>query len=467
MSATLKSTQLSAERLRSFSGQTIAVVGMGKSGQAAAKLALRLGAVVHCFDGNTKATAPPKSRAHFGPQEGIPKLSNIRPDLLIVSPGIPSESSWLAPFKDARIQIASELGFAAFFMSIPIIAVTGTNGKSSCCWYLKDLLEQAEQKVFIGGNFGTALCEAVLNMLEGQTYDCIIAEVSSYQMELPYSFHPKISILLNLTPDHLKRHGTMDEYARCKRMVFAEQNEHDWVIVDSSYPTLFPKTDHKSQLCLFGTENIDSTYGALISQTKISLNTKNKTTDLCTEPIKLLGSHNKSNIAAALLAVQALGLPIQSEHVYNLKPLIHRLEQVSSPQNIRWINDSKATNIEATSAALKALKERPHQGDLWIILGGAGKEGAQYQNLSEDLKALQAKIICFGATRFEISQSLQVSHLTETLNDVFNFLQTELCPKDTVLFSPACASFDQYRNFEERGEHFKHLVSTHHFTLSP
>ena len=195
---------LNSKQLKLFKGTTIAVVGMGKSGQAAAHLAQRIGANVHCFDQNTDATAPQQCTAHFGPEAGVPLISTLHPDLLIISPGISGNSSWLAPFKAAQIPIASELGFAASFISSPIIAVTGTNGKSSCCWYIKSLLEQAKKSVFIGGNFGTALSEAVLDMLSGESYNYIVAEVSSYQMEFPYSFHPKISILLNLTPDHLK-----------------------------------------------------------------------------------------------------------------------------------------------------------------------------------------------------------------------------------------------------------------------
>ena len=262
----------------------------------------------------------------------------------------------------------------------------------------------------------------------------------------------------------------MEEYARCKKALFAQQKHDDWIVIDANSSALFPPQDHPSSVCIFGASvptSAPAKCEAQISENQISMTTSQNTIIIPTESIKLLGTHNKSNIAAALLALQALNIPLIPEHIYRLTPLVHRLEQVASALPVCWINDSKATNIEATDAALNALKEDPSHNTLWVILGGAGKEGAQYALLSKNLNFLNAKVICFGDARLEISKSLKTAHLVETLVDVFDLLEVELCADDTVLFSPACASFDQYRNFEERGEHFKQLVSTHLFTLSP
>lgn len=435
--------------------KTIAIVGMGSSGQSAAKLGLSLGYTVHCID-RRENTVPNGCTFHL---ENDVDLTSIEISQIVVSPGVPKHNTVLQQAIKENIPIVSELNFASKQLSCPIIAVTGTNGKSSTVWYVKQMAEQLELQPFLGGNFGKALSEMVLDILENSTsYGLAIVEVSSYQLEWSHEFHANASTVLNLTPDHLARHETMEEYRRCKMKIFDHQTEKDWAILPIQASTLHPST--AASIRFFGTAPSDkSVYGCFTDETH--LHWYSPTTQWSLERIKvpLLGLHNHHNIAVALLLLQGVtSIEVTPELCLTLQPLEHRLEPLLQNDRV-WINDSKATNIEATQAALASMTT-----PVTLLLGGAGKQGAQYTQLLPKIEDTVSSIICFGASGIEIQQQLS-PHLPEKIScdfviDLSSAIQLARLQKGTrpILLSPACASFDAFTNFEHRGRYFKETI---------
>jgi len=434
----------------------IIIVGMGASGQSAAKLALHLGYTVHCVD--RKVSSVPMD-AHFH-LESKGTWQTLQPERVVVSPGVPSKNAVIQQAMKKNIPILSELNFAAQQLTVPIVAVTGTNGKSSTVWYTKQLLEALGHSVFLGGNFGCALSEMVLEIArDQQTYDTAVVEVSSYQMEWSQDFHANAAAILNLTPDHLARHGTIEEYRRCKMKIFAGQTPADRAIVPLTDPTLHPNTD--AEVVYFGDQTSvdDRQFGCFLTPTGLHWQMPDNTWSISKDAIPLMGTHNLSNVAVALLLVDQVSTKTITASLCSvLTPLEHRLEPLWH-QGRLWINDSKATNIEATQAALESMTE-----PVVLLLGGAGKQGANYVDLLPEINRTVQSIICFGGSGQEIQQQLQ-SVLPKNIScnftiDLSTAIQLARLEKDhrPILLSPACASFDAFTNFEYRGRFFKDTI---------
>ena len=435
--------------------KTIAIVGMGSSGKSAAKLGLSLGYTVHCID-RRESKVPSGCTFHV---EKDVDLVSIHPSQIVVSPGVPKQNTVLQQAIKQNIPIVSELNFASKHLSCPILAVTGTNGKSSTVWYAKQMAEQMGLQPFLGGNFGKALSEMVLDIRENSLlYGLAIVEVSSYQLEWSHDFHANASTVLNLTPDHLARHETLKEYRRCKMKVFDHQTEKDWAILPIQSATLHPSTP--ASVRFFGPIPSDtSIYGCFTDDTQLHWRSPTTEWSVNRTEIPLLGLHNHHNIAAALLLLQGItSVEITPALCLTLQPLEHRLEPIL--QNGRlWINDSKATNIEATQAALASMTT-----PVTLLLGGAGKQGAQYTQLLPHIEDIVSSIICFGTSGTEIQQQLR-PHLTEKIScdfviDLSSAIQLARLQKEPrpILLSPACASFDAFTNFEHRGRYFKETI---------
>lgn len=425
-----------------YKGKKIAVLGMGRSGQAVARLALLQEAVVTCIDNNPMAAFIDGCIHHYG-KEPI-DISTYQ--LLILSPGIPATNPIVRQAHRYNIPILGELAFAAQHISLPIIAITGTNGKSSTTWYTKLLLEKAGRKPFIGGNFGPALS---LLALDPTPYDVAVIEVSSYQMEFPGAFHPHVAVALNLTPDHLARHKTLEVYAEKKREVFAQQNPTDFAISPRNESALHSNGKAK-QLWLH------SHPGITIEEQQLVLRGTLDDGEISLQNIKLLGEHNKENVAAACLSLICFGIPREQLAIDALQPLAHRLEMVHTEHGIQWINDSKATNIEAAIAGIQGAPNSQI-----VLLGGQGKENANYKQLYPFLKRKAKAVICFGASGKEIARALSDfpnTHVSTSMKNAIE-LATELSQQgDTILLSPACASFDEFKDFTHRGTIFGKLA---------
>ena len=525
---------------KTWCNKKIAVVGMGKSGQSVSVLASLLGAKVMCFDSRPiessvqdelknrilslstsekRVSFPTFHTGHpiyFHGEDSSDKLRKLHVgnlDLLILSPGVPASSSWLIELQNQirthcnrELTIASEVGFAASCTTTQIIAITGTNGKSSCSWYTHQYLSSLGYRSFVGGNFGTALSEMLIEEISNQTpsFDFAVVEISSYQMEFPFGFAPKVGVILNLTPDHLARHKTMDVYAQMKKRIFAAQSRDDFCLYPFENTMLHPDSQKSQPLLLCtkkpteGTgQNIENRYIYIDESSDrevqiICTHDNNSKSVYSIPPLQLLGRHNLQNIQALIGILHSLSLPVESHLLSSIRPLEHRLEIIDAEQqdnNLEWINDSKATNVEATLAGLSAtieyIQRKPSPATLIILLGGAGKEGAEYRILLDCItkaeQHIHIQILCFGASGQEIKQQLQkglqsVSQTVSETNIHIQYVATmyetvTLChsivnsdrlqdQQRTVLLSPACASFDEFQNFEHRGRVFCELVQS-------
>ena len=431
----------------------IAIVGMGSSGQSAAKLAQTLGYEVLCIDRN-ECQVPEGCTFVL---ECDANLENV--SLMVVSPGVPRQNTLIQSALTEGTPIISELNFASRQLNTPMIAVTGTNGKSSTVWYAKQMAEHAGLKVFLGGNFGCALSEMVIDSITTDAlYELAIVEVSSYQMEWSADFLPNAAAILNLTPDHLARHGTLEEYKRCKLKLFEHQTATDRIVLPLVPRSIHPQT-HALKRFFGNLSERQNELGCFASDEGIHWFDEDQQWSIDRSDIPLLGEHNLHNVAAALLLIEPfVSKGLSAEICKPLEALEHRLEPVWVNDRL-WINDSKATNIEATEAALRSMTE-----SVTLLIGGAGKQGADYTLLKDLIRKSTTQIICFGASGNEIHSQL-ATILPENIQctftvDLSSAIQLARLKDDPrpVLLSPACASFDGFKNFEHRGRFFKETL---------
>ena len=416
----------------------LAIVGMGISGQGAARLALAQGHDVTLLDSKETAAHLNGATAYYGCPWPAPSTF----DRIILSPGVPPHLPWIQQARQADIDLDGELSVAAQQINIPILAITGTNGKSSTAYYTHQLLLSAGKRSFIGGNFGTPLSDLVLRQNE---FDVAVVEVSSYQLEGAQYFKPTASALLNLTPDHLARHHNMEAYAACKRRIF-EHNPPEDVVITNTDIRLFPKSSQRHWV-------LGGALGATLDSDQLHLKSETESRSLICSKLPLIGQHNHWNVAAAALLCHATGIPLSELDVYTLKPLEHRLEPILNLNGVHWVNDSKATNVEATEAALIGVS-----GPQIVLLGGAGKDGANYGQLLPLLTEKARHVICFGQSGSDIVKDLAAHpncHLVKTLEAAMQLAHQISLSSDTVLLSPACASFDAFDNFMHRGQTFR------------
>jgi UDP-N-acetylmuramoylalanine--D-glutamate ligase len=396
----------------------VTVLGAARSGRAAASLALQQGHSVVLTD----------QRSELPPMEGVSCVFGrherhhlTEADLVVVSPGVPASAPPVKWAQGAGVRVVGELGFAAEHLTHdgPLIAITGTNGKSTVTQFTAQLLQAAGQKVFAGGNLGTPLSQAV-----GTHYDALVVEVSSYQMELPSAFAPTAAVILNLTPDHLKRHGDMAGYAAAKARIF----------------------DHMAPDGFAGVLRQPELEAAVADKPgrRVWLNDVDQGFDAA--GLNVLGDHNRWNAAVACLLAETAG--VTEPDLSALSGLPHRLEVVPSYDGRTWINDSKATNLDAARIGIAVLTEPGV-----VLLGGRGKAGADYGAL-KDLLATH-RVVCFGEAG-RIIQGAVGGEYQRSLSKAVR--RARALPGRTVLLSPACSSFDAFTDFEHRGRKFRDLV---------
>jgi UDP-N-acetylmuramoylalanine--D-glutamate ligase len=417
-----------------LAGRRVTVLGAARSGRAAASLALRLGAEVVLTDLRADAEPLEGARCVFGHHEDA---DLIEADLLVVSPGVPASAPPVRRALEAGVEVVGELGFAARFVDpvIPLLAVTGTNGKSSVTHFTAQLLEAAGRRVFAGGNLGTPLSEAF-----GQRLDAMVVEASSYQMELPGTFAPSAAVVLNLSPDHLARHGTMEVYARHKCRVFDRLDEGGFAIL--------PVGDELLERCARGRGGrrlwLGAQPGVTVAGDMLVLGEDR----LDLRALRLLGEHNRWNAGAACLLALSAGLAVEEIDLSVLTALPHRLQPVPSDDGLRWVNDSKATNVDAGCVGISSVPE----GSI-VLLGGQPKEGSDYSRLPVQGHT----VLAFGAAGPEIHAALG-GELFGSLREAVDRASELARPGQTVLLACACSSFDEFDNFEQRGELFMSWV---------
>ena len=431
---------------------TVVIFGLAGSGRAAAALAVESGARVIGVDRNEATPPIPGVALELGPH----RLATFETAaLIVVSPGIPSTVPELRAALAAGVPVVGEIHYAASFLDLPLAAITGTNGKSTTTYFAGQLLEAAGKRPFVGGNLGTPFSEAALAASRDR-YACAVIEVSSYQMEWPNgAFRPSIAAILNLTPDHLARHGTMEVYGDTKCRVFDTMTPSDIAVVPKDDPFLAAIADrhgHGLRAWIGGVPGVVRD-GALVG---VRLPGLDATFDLSAFAVP--GEHNRDN--AALAALIAVRLGASTEQVQaalpGLKALPHRMQIVGDTGGVQWIDDSKATNVAAARVGVAGLP-----GKRGVLLLGGEAKGPGFAELAPLLSAW--KVVAFGGSGEAIARELEGCGITVTraawLEDAVRSAAAMTVDGDVVLLSPGCASFDQFRNFEHRGDVFRELVT--------
>jgi len=438
----------------------VAVIGLGKSGVAATRLLAREGVRVyasdasdHPYGGDALRTLRMLSGVTL--DVGRHDLAQIRgAAAVIVSPGVPPEAPPLAAAREARVPILSEidLGFRALSGSgTRCIAITGTNGKTTTTALVAHLLRQAGVHAEAAGNIGRPLADIAL---QNDHYQWLAVEVSSFQLHDSPHFAPEIGILTNLAPDHLDRYASVEAYYADKRLLFRNARpDHVWVLNGDEPAVLELAAGALGRRVLFSLRHpADGWYDATARRLQLGRDALLARADL-----GLLGDHNVANALAAALAVREAGVPLAAigEGLRSFRPLAHRLEPVREVGGVRWINDSKATNIASTVVAVEAM-DRP-----FVLLLGGRHKGEPYTRLAPLLTVRCRRVIAYGESGELIERDLGGKVPLErgtTFEDVVLRARRAARPGDAVLLSPACSSYDMFKNYEERGATFRTLV---------
>ncbi|HEX9700312.1 MAG TPA: UDP-N-acetylmuramoyl-L-alanine--D-glutamate ligase [Acidobacteriota bacterium] len=450
-----------------WSGRRVVVVGAGRSGLAAAHLLLDCGARVTITDARPREQL---DGADVLAERGAAVSAGAHPpelwesaDVAVFSPGIPPGAPVAEQARDAGVEIVAEIELAAAFIGVPIIAITGSNGKSTVTSMVGAILEAAGQRPAVCGNIGTALSAAVRREVgEGAAFDAYVVEISSFQADAIDRFHPRLAAVLNLQPDHLDWHGSLDRYAAAKLRLARNMTADDWLVFNHDdeglrrrrpagpvrlLPFSYRPAEPAPPAAWVGEQTIwwwpaDGPRQALAELADLAV----------------IGPHNQANAcaAAALAALHGVPAAAIAAGLAGYRPLEHRMEECGAPGGVRCINDSKATNVDATLAALSGF-----ESGVWLILGGRDK-GADFSRLRPLLPGRVRRVLLIGEAAEPIAAALGDTCEPQrcgTLERAVSAALGAAAPGDTLLLAPACTSFDQYADFEERGRHFKALVT--------
>ncbi|MBL0712756.1 MAG: UDP-N-acetylmuramoyl-L-alanine--D-glutamate ligase [Desulfosarcina sp.] len=438
-------------------GRKITVVGLGKSGLAVARFCRQQGARVTVTDRAARAQFETEAQQlqtmgvtlEFGAHR---PATFLQTDLIVLSPGVPHTIEPVAAARHHGIPVIGEIELAARYIEQPIIAITGTNGKTTTTELLGHMLTASGQRVFVGGNIGNPLINYVA---EGQRRDWLVIEVSSFQLDTIERFRPRIGILLNVSADHLDRYPSFEAYAESKMQLFANQTDSDTAILNAGDPFSRAAARHvRGQVLLFNAAATNTGGQARITGDHIDF----KLADGRSHAIdlthwQLTGGHNRENAAAAGLAALAAGAtPEGLQTALNgFRSLAHRLTQVKTARGIRYYDDSKATNVDAVCRALEGF-DTP----VVLIMGGRDKGGG-YRALETRVQKKVRALVVMGEAAENITTAL--GHLVPTVQagdmaEAVRLAAGRARTGDVVLLSPACASFDMYDSYHQRGEDF-------------
>ncbi|HTC50161.1 MAG TPA: UDP-N-acetylmuramoyl-L-alanine--D-glutamate ligase [Candidatus Aquilonibacter sp.] len=437
----------------------VLVVGLGKSGVASALFLKARGARVTVSDtksGDELRNEIPVLLDHGIAVEtgGHGERTFREQDLIVVSPGVPVDAPLLERVRSLGGRVIGEIELAAQFLPGRIVAITGSNGKTTTTTLAGEILTVGGFPTLVGGNIGTP---AISLTERAKPETVIVLEVSSFQLETIQTFRPKVAVVLNVTPDHLDRHKTFEIYADAKARIFENQKGDDFAVLNADDPTCVAMAaDTRAQVFCFSRQQ-EVKQGAWVHEGDILFRDGARQREIMlVSEISLKGAHNLENVLAAVCASALMGCAPEKirQAVHNFKAVEHRLEFVATIGGVDYYNDSKATNVDATIKALESFPANVH-----LILGGKDK-GSDYSVLNDLLRERVKRVYTIGAAAAKIEsqiKNVEIEH-SETLENAIRKAHAIAEPGDVVLLAPACASFDQFKNYEQRGHVFKEIT---------
>lgn len=442
----------------------VTILGAERSGLGAAKLLHQYGAKLLVSEKDAlKFTAEKRELlasldAKF--EFGYHSDDVLDADFVVVSPGIPENAEIMVKIKEKGLPLYSEVEMASWFITEPIIAITGSNGKTTTVNLIQHILQECGIPSFLGGNVGQAISEVILDR-EAQEEDVkfavFVLEVSSFQLDHIDTFHPRIAVILNLSPDHLDRYATVDDYYDSKLQIWKNASALDIIGYNGDDPLLVFAKKPASTIHSFGLKDSPDLL-ATVRNHQLGFMSNDKFEAVIAESdLPIPGAHNVSNTLAAILAISPfIDDPVAiGDAIKSFQPVPHRIEFVATVKGMRFYNDSKATNVASTAVAIQSFSDPE-----WVILGGKDK-GGEFYTLAVDLAQRARKVLLVGKAAEIIADQLAgtvAMESVETIDRAIDYALENGERGDVVLLSPGCASYDQFNNYEQRGNFFRSTV---------
>ena len=444
-------------------GKKVLVFGSGKSGIGASDLLAKVGAFPVIYDGNAETDKDAVVHKTDGTYSvtvyagELPKEVQDSLDLVVLSPGVPTDLPLVKSFYEQGLPVWGEVELAYRVGDGEVLAITGTNGKTTTTALLGKIMQDARESVFVVGNIGTPYTSKALEMKQNSV---TVAEISSFQLETIDEFAPKVSAILNITEDHLNRHHTMEEYIRVKELITENQGTEDVCVLNYEDEVLREFGKHLTPRVVYFSSGRKLDEGIYLDGNKIILKDGEKEIEVVkTEDLKLLGKHNFENVMAAVAMAYYDGVSLDSirKSICEFTAVAHRIEYVTEKKGVVYYNDSKGTNPDAAIKGIQAMN-RPT-----LLIGGGYDKQSGYDEWIEAFDGKVRYLVLIGQTKEKIKEAAEKHGfhdiiLCEDLKEAVKVCEEKAQPGDAVLLSPACASWGQFDNYEQRGDMFKEYV---------
>ena len=439
------------------------VAGTGISGISATSLLLKTGADVVIYDGNEKLNKE-DILDKIGNKEVKVILGELKDsdleniDTMVLSPGIAIDAPFVNMVRDLGVEIIGEIELAYLFSKGRVIGITGTNGKTTTTALTGEIMKNYFESTFVVGNIGIPYTDIALDTKEDSV---TVAEISSFQLETVKEFHPVVTAVLNITPDHLNRHYTMENYTNVKMDITKNQLKNEVCVLNYEDEILRNEALKLNNKVLFFSSRQKLAEGIYLDGEDIIYNDGDKETLICkVSEMKLVGIHNVENVMAASALAIIVGVPIEviSKTIKEFKSVEHRIEYVRTLDDVIYYNDSKGTNTDASIKAIEAMTKPT------VLIAGGYDKGSEFDDYIKAFNGKIKKLILLGVTKEKIAKTAEKYgyknyEFTDSLEEAVNLAKATVVPGDVVLLSPACASWDMFKSYEERGNMFKEYVN--------
>lgn len=439
------------------------VAGTGISGIGAANLLLKIGAQVTVYDGNESLDKEEIAKKLIA--DGVEIILGALPqevikgtDVMILSPGIAIDAPFVNEVRDSGVEIWGEIELAYRVAKGRLIGITGTNGKTTTTALTGEIMKNYFKEVFVVGNIGIPYTNTALDTTEDSV---TVAEISSFQLETVKEFHPVVTAVLNITPDHLNRHYTMENYTKVKLSIAENQLESEVCVLNYEDAILRSEAEKLKNKVVFFSSKTDLEEGVCLNGEDIVYRENGTEISVCkVHAMKLVGIHNVENVMAAVAIAVNMQVPVEiiRETIRNFNSVEHRIEYVTTKNDVIYYNDSKGTNTDASIKAIEAMTKPT------ILIAGGYDKGSEYDDWIEAFQGKIKKLILLGVTKQKIADTAKkhgydTYEFVDTLEEAVTLAEKASEPGDVVLLSPACASWDMFKSYEERGRLFKEYVN--------